>query len=101
MMASRRVGYAPGLPEEMKVHFAQVLLLAQRGIERRDSELVDALNAINDSDNEFFDVASQHFISFESATPLFFPKCTCTSPAFGMTSVGCKITSSAPPPLLA
>ena len=65
MMASRRVGYAPGLPEEMKVHFAQVLLLAQREIERRDSELVDALNAINDSDNEFFDVASQHKVNLD------------------------------------
>ncbi|GGC24452.1 hypothetical protein GCM10011371_10120 [Novosphingobium marinum] len=66
MLASRRVGYAPGLPSEMAVHIAQVLLLAQREIERRDAELVDALNAAIDSDDGFFDLAAQHKIDLNA-----------------------------------
>lgn len=65
MVASRRVGYAPGLPSEMAAHISQVLLMAQRELERRDSELTEALNAAIKEDRGFFDLAIQHKINLD------------------------------------
>ena len=42
------------------------MALAQREIERRDTELVDALNAAIDSDREFFGLAVQHKIDLNA-----------------------------------
>lgn len=63
MLASRRVGYAPGLPSAIEAHISQVLLYAQREVERRDAELTEALNTIIDDDDGFFDLAAQHTIN--------------------------------------
>jgi hypothetical protein len=65
MLVSRRVGYAPGLPSEMAAHIARVLLMAQREVERRDTELTEALNATIDDDGGFFDLAVQHKIDLD------------------------------------
>jgi hypothetical protein len=57
--------YPPGLPSQMAVHFARVLLIAQREIERRDGELTEALNATIGDDGGFFDLANQHKIDLD------------------------------------
>jgi len=62
MAASRRVGYAPYLPSQMATHIAQVLISATREVERRDAELVTALNGGILASGDVFDMAMQHTI---------------------------------------
>jgi len=66
MLASRRIGFAPALPNEMASHIAEVIPLAKAEADRRNAELIAALDVAITSDRTLVDLAKQNLIDLKS-----------------------------------